>query len=220
MAETEQKQESAPRKAMPLEEAIKWARANSEKKKFVQTFDLSINLKNIDMKKPESKLSKDVALPHGTGFDARICVISDNVKNFEPVVGKNDIAAMEADKKGAKLFCRSYEFYLAEAALMPLVGKILGKYLAPKGRMPKLLPPNVDPNKMAAELKQSVRLKMKDSPVIHAPIGREDMSDEQVRDNAMRVIEEVRKSLPGKAQIRNGYIKLTMGKAAKVEIKG
>ena len=205
---------------MPVEEAVRWARANSEKRKFMQTFDLSVNLKNIDMKKPESKLSKDVALPHGSGTEARICVISDNVKNFEPVVGKADISAMDADKKSAKLFCRSYEFYLAEAQLMPLVGKVLGKYLAPKGRMPKLLPPNVDPNRMAVELKQSVRLKMKDSPVIHCAVGREDMSDEQVRDNINKVIEEVRKSLPGKAQIRNGYIKLTMGKAAKIEIKG
>ncbi len=212
--------ESVPRKAMPLEEAIKWARANSEKKKFVQTFDLSVNIKNIDMKKPDSKITKEVVLPHGTGAEAKVCVISDSVKNFEPVVGKTDINSMEADKKGAKLFCRSYDFYLAEAPLMPLVGKVLGKYLAPKGKMPKLLPPNADPNKIAEGMKNSVRLKMKDSPVIHAPVGREDMSDEQIRDNAARVIEEIKKSLPGKAQVRNGYIKLTMGKAAKVEIKG
>lgn len=219
MAEEQQGKQAAQRKAMTIEEVIRWARANSEKKKFMQTFDLSINIKNIDMKKPESKISKDVVLPHGTGFEPRVCVISDSVKNFEPAVGRSSISAFESDKKAAKAFCKSYDFFLAEAALMPLVGKVLGKYLAPKGKMPKLLPPNADPNQMAEGLKKSVRLKMKDSPVIHCPVGREDMPDEQVRDNISKVISEIKASLPGKAQIKNGYLKLTMGRAAKIEIK-
>ncbi|MBI4174363.1 MAG: hypothetical protein HY517_01860, partial [Candidatus Aenigmarchaeota archaeon] len=47
---------------MKLGEAIAKAR-DGEKRKFSQTFDLIVNLRNIDLKKPENKFSKDIILP-------------------------------------------------------------------------------------------------------------------------------------------------------------
>jgi large subunit ribosomal protein L1 len=196
---------------MNLTEAIEQLRS-SEKRKFTQSFDLMINLANIDLKKPENKFSKDVALPHGRGKDVKVAVMSDSVSG---AITKSDIEGM--DKKTMKQLAREYEFFLAEAPLMPVVGKIMGRYLGPKGKMPKLLLPGRSPDSAINEAKKSVRVKIRDLPVVHVYVGSENMENKQIEENAMHIINEVKKSLPAKARIRNVYIKLTMSKPVKID---
>ncbi len=195
-----------------MEEAIKKLR-ESKKRKFAQTIDLIINLRNIDLKKPENKFSKDVVLPHGRGKEISICVISDSNG-----VTKREIEDFARKKAAAKAFTKKYDFFLCEAPLMPLVGKILGRYLGPKGKMPKPLPPGRDPTPMVEQAKRMVRINVRDSPTIQLAIGSEDMDDTQIKANVEKVVEEVRKALPAKAQIKNVYIKTTMGKPARVGV--
>ena len=197
-----------------LDEAIKKVR-EGEKRKFSQTVDLIINLRNIDLKKPENKFSKDVPLPHGRGKDVSVCIISDSIKDG---IGKIDIEGFSRNKSAAKQFVKKHDFFLCEAPLMPLVGKILGRYLGPKGKMPKLLLPGKDTKSVVDETKKSIRLNLRDVPTIQVAIGSEEMQDGQIKENAEKVLEEVKKALPAKAQIRNIYIKTTMGKPVKIGV--
>ncbi len=199
---------------MKLDEAIKKVR-DGEKRKFTQTIDLIVNIRNIDLKKPENKFSKDVLLPHGRGKDVSVCIISDNIKDG---IGKIEVEEFSRNKSAAKQFAKKHDFFLCEAPLMPLVGKILGRYLGPKGKMPKLLPPGKDPKSIIDETKKSVRIGLRDAPTIQVAVGSEDMRDGQVKDNVEKVLEEVKKSLPAKAQIKNAYIKTTMGRPVKIGV--
>jgi len=199
-----------------IEESIKYLRENNQKREFEQTFDLTINLRNIDLKKPENKFSKDVILPNGRGKDVEVGIISDNIP--EAVLKKSDIESLATDKAGMKRILRKYEFFVCEASLMPLVGKTLGKFLGPKGKMPKLLSPGSDYKNIVDETKKSVRVKVRDIPVIQTCVGSENMSDTHIRENIERVMEEVRKSIPPKTQIKNVYFKLTMSKPVKLEV--
>lgn len=199
---------------LKLDEAIKKIK-EGEKRKFSQTVDLIINLRNIDLKKPENKFSKDVLLPHGRGKEVSVCIISDSIGGS---VGKIDIEGFANNKSAAKQFTKKHDFFVCEAPLMPLVGKILGRYLGPKGKMPKLLPPGRDPKFTIDETKKSVRINLRDSPTIQIPIGAEDMQDSAIKENVEKVLEDVKKSLPAKAQIKNAYIKTTMGKPVKIGI--
>jgi large subunit ribosomal protein L1 len=199
---------------LKLEEAIKKLR-EGEKRKFNQSVDLIINLRNIDLKKPENKFSKDVILPNGKGKDVSVCIISDTLPEG---VGKRDIEGFAQNKSAAKQFTKKYDFFLCEAPLMPLVGKILGRYLGPKGKMPRLLLPGKDPKGMVEETKKSVRINVRDAPTIQIAISSEEMEDAKIKENVERVIEEVRKSLPAKAQIKNAYIKTTMGRPIKIGV--
>lgn len=199
---------------MKLDEAIAKAR-EGEKRKFSQTFDLIVNLRNIDLKKPENKFSKDIILQHGRGKDVSVCVMSDTLSGG---VGKNEIEDFARNKSAAKQFTKKHDFFVCEAPLMPLVGKILGRYLGPKGKMPKLLPPGRDPKSIIDDTKKSIRINLRDTPTIQIAIGSEDMTDVQVKENIERVLEEIRKSLPAKAQIKNAYVKTTMGKPVKIGV--
>ena len=205
---------------MKIEEAI--SQLKGSKRNFVQTYDLIINLKNIDMKRPENNFSKEIQLPHGTGKEISVCVISETVKEGEnyDVLRKNDIEGI--DKKEAKNLVRKYDFFLCEAPLMVLVGKNLGRYLGPKGKMPKPIPPNANPsliNPLVEIAKKSVRIVAKASPTIHTFVGKEGMSNEQIKENVEKVIEEVEKTLPkGRSQIKSVLLKLTMSKPIKIDV--
>jgi large subunit ribosomal protein L1 len=198
--------------SMDIKEALKQLR-DEKKREFSQSIDLIVTLKNIDLKKPENKFSKRIVLPNGRGNDVSICVIGEKGD-----VAKIDLEGFEKDKKAAKKFSKQYEFYICEAPLMPVVGKILGRYLAPKGRMPELLPPGRSPESMKDEMKKSIRIRVRDAPMIQTVIGNESMKDEEIRENAERVMEEIKKALPAKVGIRNAYIKATMGKPMKIGV--
>ena len=68
------------------------------------------------------------------------------------------------------------------------------------------------------ELKRSVRIRLKDSPSIQTIVGTENMGDSQIIENVNLIVEEIKKSLPPKAQIRNAFLKTTMGKPARIGV--
>ncbi len=101
---------------------------------------------------------------------------------------------------------------------MPLVGKVLGRYLAPKGKMPELLLPGKTPDSIVSDMKNSIRIKLRDSPSIQVMIGTENMNDSQLKENTQFILGEIKKSLPPKAQIKSVFIKPTMGKPARIGV--
>lgn len=203
-------------------DAIKKAR-EADKRNFKQSFDLAINLKNIDLKKPENKIKAEVKMPHFSKV-LKIGVIADNLlpqtKDLENViiVRKDQIEAFGKNKKEAKKLARSCKYFLAEAPLMPMVGKALGPILAPRNLMPSPIPPTTPNLKSLVEQKRNVfKIQLKDSPTIHIPIGTEEMKDEEIAENIDNVLKTVLATLPkGKEQVKNIIVKLTMGKPVKV----
>ena len=200
---------------MKLDEAIKHLRESSKKREFTQTFDLIVSLKNFDPKKPENKFSKEVVLPAGTGKTAKIGIISDKI---EGAITKAQLDELSKSKMQMKKLVKKYDFFVCEAPLMVLVGKVLGRYLGPRGKMPKLLVPNQDPTRLTEELKNSVRIRAGDAAAIQTLVGREGMDDGEIKKNAERVLDELKKTLPkGENQIKSVMLKMTMSKPVKIE---
>jgi len=198
--------------------AVKESREKSKKRNFSQTFDLIISLKEFDLKKPENKFTEDVALPHGRGDEARVMVFSDNIKGdgFE-VMTNADLQNLGKSKRAAKTFVKQTDFLLAEPKLMPVVGKILGAYVGPRGKIPKLL--TGDAKNLVKNYKKSVRVRVKDSPVIQCLVGNEKMKDEEITENIEAVIKFLETKLAkGKNNIGKMKLKLTMGEPVKVEM--
>lgn len=194
-------------------EAVKYLRENSEKRKFSQTFDMIIILKNIDMKKPENKITKDIMLPNGRGKELKVGLISESGE-----IKKSTIEEMATNKKKAKNFAKTYDMFVCEAQLMPLVGRILGKYLAPKGKMPAILPPGRDAKSVINDAQKTVRIKLRDAPMMQICVGSENMTDDQVKENVERALEDIKKVLPPKSMIKNVLLKLTMSKPVKIGV--
>jgi len=192
--------------------AIKELREKQAKRNFSQTFDLVISLKEFDVKKAENKIADDIVLPHGRGTDASIVVFSDTAEGLDcKILTNEDISGLAKNKRAAKTLAKQTDFFLAEPKLMPAIGKALGPYLSPKGKMPKLIAGDL--KNTVKDYKKSVRARVKDSPVIQCMVGKENMKDEDVAENVEAVLKHLEAKLPkGRHNFRKVMLKLTMSK--------
>ena len=206
--------------------AIEKLKETSKKRNFKQSYEISIALKDVDLKKPEEKVSTFVVLPKGRGKKIKICAFVDKdvVAKAREVCDKV-ILKEEFDKlskKEIRRLARNYSF-IAEATIMMDLAKSIGKYLAQKKKMPDpkiggVFPPNADLKVIVNRVRNTVKIEAKKQPVINAPIGFEEQNPEDVAENAYTVYNTVLKSLPrGKHQIKKVYVKLTMSKPILVE---
>ena len=200
--------------------AIKELREKSKKRKFSQSFDLIISLKEFDIKKPENKFTEDVVLPHGRGGEAEVVVFSDSSKDLDcKILTSEELNNLAKSKRDVKKLAGSTDFFLSEPKLMPVVGKVMGASLAPKGKMPKMFTSD-EIKGMIKNYKKSTRVKIKDSPVIQCLIGKEYMKDEEIAENIQEVLKFLETKLPkGKHNIGKILLKMTMEKPVKIEVQ-
>ena len=209
--------------ASEIAKKIGEARQGSKKRKFKQTWDFSIVVKNINLKKPENRFSSDFTLPKGRGKDPKIAVIADTMISevkgkADLIIKKAEIESLAKDKKRFKKIIDEHIF-LAEASLMPLIGKALGSVLGPRGKLPRPVPPKIKIEPFIMAAKRTVRISMKENPVINMVVGSEDMPDEGIAANVVAAYNFVRDRLPkGRNNMRAAYLKLTMGKPIRVEV--
>ncbi len=190
-------------------------------RKFAQSVDLAINLRDVDFKKPENRVNVDVLLPFAPR-EAKVAIFADgqlavDAKKVVPlVIGSEEIASFGADKKKQKELMQ-YTL-LAQPQLMTTIGKVLGQLLGAKGKLPKPIPPNANLKDLAMRVSKTINIKTKGKylPVLHCIIGKETMSSEQIAENVLAVIEALKKKLEDQ-QIDALYIKLTMGRPFKIK---
>ena len=128
-----------------LVQMIKEVKENSKKRKFKQALEIIITFKDIDVKKGFA-LNEVVQLPK-TSSPAAVCVMATgdmNVKAKEAkadaVIGSEDLDRFAANKRESRKFINKYDFFLADTKIMPVVGKVLGQLLGPRGKMPVPVP--------------------------------------------------------------------------------
>jgi len=133
------------------------------------------------------------------------------------VIGREDLEKVGREKKEARKIANSYDFFVAEAPLMPLVGRTLGQILGPRGKMPTPIPPTAQIDEVIKRHRRNVRLKMKDQQVIQCKVGTEDMADDLLVQNIQTVISRLEAKLEkGPKNISSIMLKETMGPLVKV----
>jgi large subunit ribosomal protein L1 len=205
---------------MAILEKIKEIKEKSKKRNFPQRYDAVINIKDVDLKKPENKIDELLVLPKGTGKKVSITLFSDNIGKSEDltIIKGSEIEGLVKNKKLIKKLIQETDFFFSEPKLMPTVGKFLGKFLAPRGLMPK--PVIGDIKKLIDDSKNSVRIRLDKQPIIHTVVGSDKMNDKDVEENIKTLLNFLIKKLPkGKSNIKNVYLKFTMGQPIKLEVE-
>jgi large subunit ribosomal protein L1 len=215
---------------MPLDrktliDAVKEAKTRSGEREFNQTVEFILDIKEIDMKSPEGKIQAVVDLPHATGKQNKICVVASGElalkarqAKADAVLEKSDLEAYAGNKKQLRKLANAYDVFLSEAPLMPLVGKILGPALGPRGKLPVPVPPNADIAPLINKHRKTVVVKMRNQPIIQCAVGTADMKEEQIVDNIQAILRLVEGKLKrGLKNVKLAFIKTSMGKP--VEIK-
>ena len=204
--------------------AIKEVKDKSKKRDFIQSVELVINLQDVDPKKSGNRIQELIELPHPAGKESKICVIATGEMALKAkkaganlVIKRGDLEALMGDKKKQKELAKTYDFFIAEAPLMPLVGKSLGATLGPRGKMPTPVPPTANIVDQIEKHRKMVLLRMRGQPVLQCRVGNENMADKEMAENIQTVVKRIEGKLKrGIKNIKSIHLKTTMGTPVKV----
>ena len=215
---------------MPLDkktmlDAVKEAKVKSGERKFTQTIELILDIKEVDMKSPEGRIQQVIELPHATGKPNKICVIASGELALkarqvkaDKVLEKSDLDALAGRKKELRKLASDYDVFLSEAPLMPLVGRTLGPVLGPRGKLPVPVPPNADIASLMTKHQKTIVVRMRNQPIIQCAVGTADMKEEELVDNIQAVLRVIEGKLKrGFKNIKFAFIKTSMGAPVKIK---
>jgi len=206
--------------------AVKEAIEKSKDRKFLESVDLAINLKDVDLSIPRNRINEEVILPNGRGKEIKVGVFASGETALKAkecadiVIPPEEIDKLAEDKRKARKLANEYDFFLAEAPLMARIGKSLGIILGPRGKMPKPIPPGGDPCPMVRNLKKTVRMRSRDKRTFHVPVGTKNMEIEKIAENIEEVLKRLEHKLErGYQNIESVYVKTTMGPAVRIKLR-
>lgn len=199
-----------------------------KKRNFSQTFDLVINIKDLDLKKTENQIDAFVTLPHA--FKKRkVCALvgpeslEEAKKVCDEVILKDDFERYAGDKKFVRKLVSNVDFFIAQANVMVDVARAFGKILGPKGKMPNpkagaVFPPKTPIAPICEKLQNMIQLKVKTALTAQVPVGTESMKDEEILDNIVSVYDYLIRHLPNEDKnIKSVSLKLTMSKPYRIK---
>ena len=207
-----------------IEEAVKKVLEESKPRNFTQSIDVVITINDLDVNKPENRLDEEVLLPNGRGKDVKIAFIAEGELAYQAeqagadlVINKEQLEAYGKNRAEAKKVANSYDFFVAQSDLMPTVGRFLGPVLGPRKKMPKPIPASANPEVILGRLKSTVKVRVKDQPIVQSIVGSEDMTEAQIAENVDAILDVLDRNLEkGQKQIKALYIKTTMGPVTRV----
>jgi len=205
-------------------DAVKTAIEKAPERKFSESVDITINLKNIDMAQPKNRIDETILLPHGIGKKVGIAVLGKGdiitqarEAGVDLVIGPEEIERLGGAPREARTVASTYRFFLAETSVMPQVGRFLGPRLGPRGRMPTPIQSGTDIKPMVERLRNSVKIRTKDRKTFHVKVGSTGMPPEQIAENIDVVLRRVESVLEqGSMNIRSVFVKTTMGPAQRL----
>jgi large subunit ribosomal protein L1 len=202
-------------------------------RKFDESIDLIINIKDINLNDPKNRIDKEIILSNEVIAQDKpnICVIASDEILLEAkklgidTLDSDDLMKLNnEEKKYKKKFAKKYDYFVVEDKMMRDVARYLARFLGPVGKMPKPFPTGYgiisspDDLKVAYDrYKKVIRIQMKKQPIIFAKIGKKSMDREKLYENIKTVVNFIADQMPHKFNnFKSMYLKSTMGKPVKV----
>jgi large subunit ribosomal protein L1 len=209
-----------------ISRALGELRKSITKKKFSQSIDLVVRLREVDLKKPENRINETITLPNPPEKALKICVIASGdlatrakSAGADLLVGRQEMDNFAQDKKAARKLAQEYDFFIAEAPLMPVVGRALGSFLGPRGKMPTPVPPNAPIEQIVSNHRKMVRVRMREQPVLQCRVGTETMADDKLVENIQAVVSRIEQKLErGFKNIAEILVKGTMSEPVRISL--
>tara|TARA_B100000029_G_scaffold397849_1_gene396221 strand:+ start:41 stop:685 length:645 start_codon:yes stop_codon:yes gene_type:complete len=208
-----------------IQTAIQRALDESPERKFVESVEIAFTLRDVDLKNPANRIQEEVRLPSGRGKPVKISMFAGGEMATKAkaagidVIDPATIEDLGGNKQLARKVANKSDFFLAEIPHMGTVGRFLGVVLGPRGKMPRPVPPNVDPGMIATGLKDTSIVRSRDRVTFHTAFGSREQGLDDLTANAVAIWDRVMSKLErGAGNIRSCYIKTSMGPSIKVEV--
>jgi len=187
---------------------------------FDESVDLAINL-GVDPRHADQNIRVTASLPHGTGKDLKVLVVTQGPKEQEAKDAGADYVGKEFLEK-LKSGWDDIDKIVATPDMMPELGK-LGKILGPKGLMPNPKSGTVTTD-IAGSVKDiksgKIELRVEKNGIVHAQCGKSSFDEKALEENVKTVYSTIMKAKP--ASVKGTYLKKmtissTMGPGIKID---
>jgi large subunit ribosomal protein L10Ae len=207
-----------------LLECITEMRGKTKERKFTQTIELQVSLKDYDPQK-DKRFVGSVRLPNIPRPNLKICLIADQKHQDEAkalgldceVVSLDQLKKFNKDKKLVKKWAKKFYLLLATDALVKKVPVVVGPILSRIGRFPQPISHAEPLDKKIQDVRASVKWQLKKVTCLNVAVGNVDMDDEELRANIMMSLNFLASLLKKQWQnLASIHIKSTMGGSVRV----
>ncbi len=165
---------------------------NDKARKFDETIDMVVNIRDLDIKNPSNRIDQEYLLPHpikGNNDNVVFIVKGDMELTLKDkgyaVINPDDLDELfKRPNKEKKLLVKKYDYFVARGDLMRNVAKVLARFLGQQGKMPKPLPkgfgvitPNEDLDEYLAKLNRIIKMSMKKQLLLQLKVGKKSMGE-------------------------------------------
>jgi large subunit ribosomal protein L10Ae len=197
--------------------AIVLKAAKDKQRKFQETVDLQIGLKNYDPQK-DKRFSGTVKLKHVPRQKFKVCLLGDQQHCDEAkaqgidFMSADDLKKLNKDKKKVKGLAKKYDAFLASDTLIKQIPRLLGPGLNKAGKFPSLVTHSDDLTAKVLDLKSTIKFQMKKVLCLSVAVGHVGMSEEDLVQNVHLAMNFLVSLLKKHWQnVRSLHIKSTMG---------
>ncbi|XP_062172739.1 large ribosomal subunit protein uL1 [Alnus glutinosa] len=207
-----------------LKESITILMVGSKEKnrKFTETIELQIGLKNYDPQK-DKRFSGSVKLPHIPRPKMKVCMLGDaqHVEEAEKIgLDYMDVEALKKlnkNKKLVKKLAKKYHAFLASEAVIKQIPRLLGPGLNKAGKFPTLVTHQESIESKVNETKAMVKFQLKKVLCMGVAVGNVAMEEKQIFQNVQMSVNFLVSLLKKNWQnVRSLSLKTTMGKPVRV----
>ena len=184
--------------------------------KFDESVDIDVRL-GVDPRHADQMVRGTAALPHGTGKEVRVLVLTNEGKQAEAKeAGADYVGLEEYVEKIQKQGWVDFDVVIASPDVMRFVGR-LGRILGPRGLMPNPKSGTVTPEigKAVQDVKAGkIDFRVDKFGNLHTAIGKASFTSEQIMENALAFLREVLRLRPAAAKgtyVRSVTVSTTMG---------
>lgn len=206
-------------------EAVGELRTKLKDRKFLQSVELQVGLKDYDPQK-DKRFVGTVRLPNCARPNLKICVIADekhkdeakkaNIANFD-VTDLDTLKKFNKDKKLIKNWAKKYYLLLASDTVLKKVPVVVGPILNRIQRFPQVVGHNEPLAAQVENIRSSVKFQLKKVTCLAQCVGNVEMTDDELRQNIMMSINFLVSLLKkGWHNLKSVHIKCTMSPSIKL----
>lgn len=205
-----------------IKKAIEDALANRKQRKFTETVDLQVMLRDYDPEK-EKRFNSSTTLNYNCRSHLKVCVVGviQHVEQAKEAgldgVLVDDLKKFNNEGKLIKKWARKYDVLLVSESQNKNVTKLIGRYITSIGKLPITLSERENVRDKVAELMRTIRFRVKKFPWLAQGVGVDTLTSEELRQNVTKSINFLVSLVPkGWQNIKTIHVKTTMGKAIRL----
>ena len=201
-----------------IREGITKILTERKKRKFVETIDLQIMLRDYDPNK-DKRFNSTCELNYPCRSNMKICLVGtvnhiDQAKKIGlDFKSLDDLKKFNRDAKEIKKWARKYDLLLVSESIAKNVTRTIGRYITSIGKIPVQISDGEDLKEKTEEMMSTIRFRVKKFPWLGQGVGIDTLQEEEIRANITKSLNFLASLLPkGWHNLKSVHVKTTMGK--------